>query len=145
MCGSAKLSLQDNPKNRLRYHQLKERRCQIWVRYILNISNWYMGTILYIYRPYMYQMLHISHQYLSHISYKSRSYLSNFKLGKIWKIQTPPPPQSKLVYIWNVDYFDFGAALPPPIGLFPQFGTFFMASLTENLEIAMNRIVKLQS
>ena len=49
-------------------------------------------------------------------------------MGKIWKIQTPPP-KSKLVYIWNVDYFDFAADPPPPYGLFPQFGTFFLGLL----------------
>ena len=71
-----------------------------------------MGTILFIYRPYMYQMFHIFHQYQSYISLKSRSYFSYLNLGKIWNIQTPLP-QSKWVYIWNVDFFDFGVDPPP--------------------------------
>ena len=37
----------------------------------------------------------------------------------MWKIQTPPPTLVKVVYIWNVDFFDFGF-----YGLFPQFVTF---------------------
>ena len=36
----------------------------------------------------------------------------------MWKIQTPP--LDKVVYIWNVDFFDFGIDPPPPYGLFPQ-------------------------
>ena len=43
----------------------------------------------------------------------------------MWKIQTPPP-LVKVVYIWNVDYFDFGFDPPPPYGLFPLFVTFFV-------------------
>ena len=35
----------------------------------------------------------------------------------MWKIQTPPP-LVKVVYIWNVDYFDFGFTPPPPLWTF---------------------------
>ena len=34
----------------------------------------------------------------------------------MWKIQTPAP-LVKVVYIWNVDYFDFGFD-PPPLWTF---------------------------
>ena len=35
----------------------------------------------------------------------------------MWKIQTPAP-LVKVVYIWNVDYFDFCFDPPPPLWTF---------------------------
>ena len=44
----------------------------------------------------------------------------------MWKIQTPPP-LVKVVYIWNVDYFDFGFDPPPPFWTFsPIFDISFL-------------------
>ena len=51
-----------------------------------------------------------------------RSYFCYLNLGEMWKIQTPL--KSKLVFIWNVDYFDFGADPPPFLEFFHNLGHF---------------------
>ena len=42
----------------------------------------------------------------------------------MWKIQTPPP-LVKVVYIWNVDFFDFGFDPPPLMDFFHNLWDFF--------------------
>ena len=41
----------------------------------------------------------------------------------MWKIQTPQL-LVKVVYIWNVDYFDFAADPPPFLAFFPNWWHF---------------------
>ena len=82
------------------------------------------------------------HSYIGHICTKCSIYLTNISpiyhksqghISVIWIWEKcekfRPPPLVKIVYIWNVDYFDFGFDPPPPFGLFPQFVRFFFGLL----------------
>ena len=85
------------------------------------LSLCYIVSISIIYQPYIYQILPISHQYII----KIKVIFQLFKFVKIPE-NSDLPPKSKLVYIWNVNYFNFDDDPPPPYWFFPQFGTFFL-------------------
>ena len=84
--------------------------------------------------------LGLFHSYIGHICTKCSIYLTNISpiyhksqghISVIWIWEkcekfSPPPPLVKIVYIWNVDYFDFGADPSSLFGLFSQFGTLFL-------------------
>ena len=72
---------------------------------IMESTSWYFLTI---YVPNVPYISPISVPYII----KVKVILLLFEFGKNVK-NSDPPPLVKVVYIWNIDFFDFGFDLPP--------------------------------
>ena len=91
------------------------------------VPKWHLADTWGLFYSYIGHICNKCSIYLTNISpiyHKSQGHISVIWIWEKCEKFRPPPPLVKVVYIWNVDFFDFGFAPPPPYGLFPQFGTF---------------------